>query len=242
MNSVDKFSFDFSPPWWATLALLPLLAVTGYAGLWQLDRAAEKRALFESFDSVDAESFLDEPIANEAAASLRYRRIKLYGRFDPDHQILLDSMTHAGQSGYQVLTPLHTGGKVVLVNRGWIRADADRRILPEARIAADPRTVRARVDLLPRPGLRIPSVPMDDTAAWPRRLLYPTAGEIGDQLGYAIMDYQLLLDPNEADGFVREWRPTVMRPQRHTAYAVQWFALAATLIAIYIAVNLRRRR
>ena len=70
-------------------------------------------------------------------------------------------------------------------------------------------------------------------APWPRRLLFPTTAEISAQIGpvrsTVLRDYQLLLDPNDADGYVRDWHPGGMDPTRHLGYAVQWFGLALTV-------------
>jgi len=59
-------------------------------------------------------------------------------------------------------------------------------------------------------------------------------------LDYPIAGYQLLLDPDAADGFARAWQPQVMTPEKHIAYAVQWFGLAIALFIIYIVVNLKK--
>jgi surfeit locus 1 family protein len=64
--------------------------------------------------------------------------------------------------------------------------------------------------------------------------------EIGEQLGDQPYPMQLLLDANNTDGFLRDWRPTVMGPERHLGYAVQWFGLAVTLMIIYIVVNMKK--
>ena len=53
-------------------------------------------------------------------------------------------------------------------------------------------------------------------------------------------DYQILLNPEEPDGFQRQWQPGGMGPQRNRAYAVQWFSFAAAAVVIYLVVNLRR--
>src|SRR5260370_22993896 len=50
----------------------------------------------------------------------------------------------------------------------------------------------------------------------------------------------VLLDPAEPDGSVRSWAPPGFPPMRHIGYAVQWFALALTLLVIYVVTNLRR--
>ena len=52
----------------------------------------------------------------------------------------------------------------------------------------------------------------------------------------------VLLDPAEPDGYVRSWAPPGFPPMRHIGYAVQWFALALTLLAIYVVTNIGKGR
>jgi surfeit locus 1 family protein len=85
------------------------------------------------------------------------------------------------------------------------------------------------------------ATPVSAASPWPRRLLFPTAAEIGAATGYLVRDFQVLLAAGEADGYLRDWRPTVMTPDQHLGYAVQWFALAVALVVIYAALNFRKR-
>jgi surfeit locus 1 family protein len=48
------------------------------------------------------------------------------------------------------------------------------------------------------------------------------------------------LDADEPDGFLRDWRPQLLSPEKHLGYAMQWFAMALALVVIYVVVNLRR--
>ena len=230
----------FRPPWWATLATLALAAVFLSAGAWQLRRAGEKEALFTAFSAGTAAAFLQGPLPDDAAARSRYRRIALRGRYDPAHQILLDARVLNGRSGYEVLTPMLSGGTVVLVNRGWVPAPGRRADLPDVAVDAAEREVLGQIDLLPRAALRPVAAEAPPEAGWPRRLLFPTAAEIGAALGRPVHDYQVLLDPDQDDGYRRQWRPQLMGPEQHLGYAVQWFALAAALGVIYVALNLKR--
>jgi len=140
-----------------------------------------------------------------------------------------------------VLTPLMTVFGPVLVNRGWLPASADRQRLPEIEVAADVRTIRARLDRLPRPGIRLAPTQSSADEPWPRRLLYPEAGQLRDALGLDVPGYQLLLLPGEPDGYLRDWRPAVMGPDKHVGYAVQWFSFTAAITVLYLILNLKRR-
>lgn len=227
----------FRPPWWATLGTLALGSVFLAAGFWQLARVEDKRALFAAYDAGAAAGTLPAPGPGADLEALRYRAISATGRFDARHQVLLDARTRDGQAGYEVLTPLLGEGPAVLVNRGWVAAPADRSQLPRIDVDSGPRQVTGLLDRLPRAALS--SGPAQSTG-WPRRLLYPTAANIAAAVGYPVSDYQLLLAPDAPDGLRRDWRPALMRPEEHLGYAVQWFALAATLGVIYAALNFRR--
>jgi len=220
-------------PWWAVLLTTVGVAVGSSAGLWQLGRAAEKRELEVRFAAGGTTGALQQLVANEAGAEFRYRTVRLAGRYDAEHQLLLDNISHERQPGYQVLTPFATAGGTVLVNRGWVPANGDRRILPDIRVGGEAREVLGRIDALPRPGIELAADAPPADAPWPRRLLFPTSAEASSQLGVPLRDYQLLLDPGEPDGYLRDWRPGGMGPDRHVAYAVQWFGLALTVVVIY---------
>lgn len=210
------------------------------AGFWQLRRAEEKRELFASFDAGIATAALPPPVTGDPIAGLRYRVSRAAGRYDAAHQILLDARTRNGQAGYEVLTPLIGPELTVLVNRGWVPANADRDRLPDVAVGGDQRSVTGFLDRLPRAAVTAGPAVQDSARRWPLRMLFPTAAELNAALGYSVPDYQLLLAPTEPDGYLRLWRPAVMKPEQHLGYAVQWFALAAGLVVIYVAVNLRK--
>jgi surfeit locus 1 family protein len=220
--------------------MMALLVVFARAGIWQLERAGEKedlQARFAASNVVDPETML---VANAAASEARFRKFEISGHYDSARQILLDNMTAGGQNGYHVLTPFVTADKTVMVNRGWVKADPDRSRLPDVGVDIDPRTITGRLNRFPLPGIRLEAA---DTSQdnWPRRLLFPTGEQIAANLGYDIAAYQLLLDPQAVDGYLREWKAVEIGPERNLGYAVQWFALAALTVCIYLWLGWRYR-
>jgi surfeit locus 1 family protein len=235
----------FQPPWWATLGTLVLGALFVSAGFWQLGRADEKRALFDRFATGASQPGIEPPAGDADLTALRYHAVTVAGHYDTTHQVLLDARMHDGRAGYEVLTPLlRPAGHepAMLINRGWLPADPDRRRLPDVSVAPGPRVVRGLLDELPRAGLVAGPAPAEAAPRWPRRLLYPTRAEIGTALGYPVAPYQLLLAREAPDGYLRDWRPGGMTPQQHVGYAVQWFALAGALAVLYAIVNWRKAR
>ena len=203
-------------------------------GNWQLSRAAEKRALDEDFSRGGPAL----PLPPADVALPRYQRVAANGSYDADHQFLLDNMSEAGQAGVHVLTPLLLAdGSAILVDRGWAPFGATRDALPDVAVVTTPRSVAGRLDELPRPGIEL-AAPAGK--GWPRLVSYPHMPELAAALGRELRPQEILLDPRDPDGYVRNWRLAGMTAERHLAYAIQWFAFAATAVAIWFALGLRR--
>lgn len=228
-------SLQFTPTLWPTLAFLLVFPGLLALGFWQLDRAEQKRAIFSDF----ARGAQNTVLLTNNELPARYQRVKLHGRYIGTQQFLLDNMIHDGRAGYYVLTPfVLDDGRWVLVNRGWLALQGSRRTLPDIDVGNAQRTITGRVDNLPVPGIRLDKKPPGN--GWPRLLQFPTIEQLETQLDHALLNGMILLDAQQADGYVRDWQPQIMPPQRHVGYAVTWFGLAATLLIIYIVVNTNR--
>ena len=229
----------------AIAGLLALAGACGWLSAWQLRRAAESREISARFVAAAEATALDTA-PDELTEELRFRRVAVSGRYAAEPQVLLDGRVHDDAVGYEVLTALElTDGRNVLVDRGWIRADPDRRVLPDVSVDGHPREVRGRLERLPRPGLKLGESRVVAPGDSPVILaLYPTAADIGRWLHAPVQDYELLLDADADDGFVRDWQAPVMSPERHLAYAGQWlvFGLGSIAAAVAVARSARARR
>ena len=82
---------------------------------------------------------------------------------------------------------------------------------------------------------------------WPLRVQKVDFDAIGEQLGVELAPFEIRVTPEVALGnntpLPRHWQDvTVMGPERHKAYALQWFALALAALLIYVAAALRNWR
>jgi surfeit locus 1 family protein len=238
--SIKVGSRIFAPRLLTTLLALVLIAMLISLGRWQLRRADEKRVLFESFAAgTDATRLIDLGTPRVP----RYQHIEASGHYDQTRQILIDNMVNAGRAGYFVITPFAlTGGGWVLVNRGWVALGASRAVRPTIPVTSETRRVRGRADNLPSPGIQL-GTKGKLAPPYPVVAAFPTHAELAQLLGESAWTKAtdlVLLDPVEPDGYVRSWAPPGFPPMRHIGYAVQWFALALTLLVIYVVTNLRR--
>jgi surfeit locus 1 family protein len=211
-------------------------------GFWQLGRAEQKQTLLDQYARNQQTQVEITP--QNAAALARYQRGQVTGRYDPSHQILLDNMpSHTGQPGYRVLTPLDTAAGWLLVDRGWLPMGSTRTELPDIAVGDGERTITGTIDDLPRAGLDLELPPVAANVPWPRLLSFPKQAALEQQLGRKLISGLLLLDASQPEGYDRVWEAHLgFKPERHIGYAVQWFALAAAAVIIFIIISFRTKK
>ena len=229
----------FHPPLWAVLAMMPALALLLSLGIWQLHRGQQKAELLTQYAEVALQPAV--VLDPKVAASVQPLRVRVSGRYEARHQLLLDNQSSRQRPGYQVWTPLRLeDGALVLVNRGWIpladRAHPATPPAPEGEVA-----VEGYWRALTQAGLRTDAGACSKAASFPQIVNYPRSADVACLLGENVADGELLLAPEAPGGFVREWHfDNGFPPERHYGYAAQWFALAATLLFLFIKLNLKR--
>lgn len=212
---------------------------------WQWHRAEYKEALLAGYaaQTKRAPVSLDALLSDPTLESLpSYLQVDAIGSYDPTRQVLLQDMTHDGDVGYEVLTPLlMQNGVVAMVDRGWVAGDAGGRP-PDVSVSGNPRRIVAAIGTLPQPGLKL-GQPVAPAAGWPKLMFYPTLAELRPFFGVKLMTPVLRLDPDQPDGYIRDTTLNIgLPPARHWGYAFQWLMLAVAVFAVWLVVNLRRGR
>lgn len=207
-------------------------------GFWQLQRSDEKKQM------VAAEQALakQEPILWTAHSKLplQYQRLRVSGTYLPDI-FLLDNQHQQHQFGYDVLSPLLLAdGSLLLIDRGWVAGASNRQALPSIAVPAGMQQVQGSV--------YFPSSKQWVLGpAWEKKTADITILEVIDVkwltqlLQKTVYPFIIRLDKNERHGFIRDWPIVSMPPERHVAYAVQWFAMALVILIIFIALNLKKK-
>jgi surfeit locus 1 family protein len=225
----------------AYLCLLPLLLALG---VWQLNRAEEKRVLISLKQQRQSTEILilSTTLPDTPEAHL-YKPIQAIGHYDTDHQYLLDNQVNKGRAGYFVLTPfmLKNENKAVLVNRGWLPLGKSRSGLPDIPVDSREITLNGRINRFPTVGLKLAGAEIP-TDSWPATVQVVDTQVLAKQLGYPLFGFQVELDKQADDGFTREWHETLaMTPEKHIGYAVQWFLLALTLTVLFVKYGINKK-
>lgn len=230
----------FAPSWILTVLAIALCTAFASLGRWQWERGEARAAQWAEFER-RADRIL--PLGSRSLEEVpRFQRVRISGRYDSEHQFLLDNRSYAGRPGYEVLTPFElTDARVVLVNRGWVPFTGYRERLPD--VSFEPEAslaVTGRVDELPVAGLASGRVAPARDGPWPKLTSFPSIAELSAALGRRIEPRILLLDPDEPHGYVREWRPPGIEPARHWSYAIQWWGLAILVAILWGVMSMKK--
>jgi surfeit locus 1 family protein len=203
-------------------------AVCVRLGVWQLDRLQQRRAANALVAArLDSAEVGPERLPADTAL-VRYRRVRLRGTYDFDHEIVLAGRSRQGSPGVNFLTPLRLAGSdtAVLVNRGWVYSpnaagvDATRwREAGEATVTGfattfhEPAAGRAR--LAERTVRRLDAAVLDSLVPYPLAAYYVTAtspAAFPDSAPVRLM-------------------PPPLDEGSHLSYAFQWFSFATIAVA-----------
>ena len=101
-----------------------LTAVFIALGFWQISRLGERRTFNKELRARSETAPVDIAQVPADTGAAHFRRVKLEGTYDFEHQIVLTNRTRNGSPGVNIVTPLRISGRdtAVLVNRGWIYA------------------------------------------------------------------------------------------------------------------------
>jgi surfeit locus 1 family protein len=209
------------------------------AGVWQHGRMLQKDALRTALDSARAQTPMPLPHAIDDWTLLRFRPVVLAGHFDTAQQIMIDNRQQQGQVGYHVVTPfVLDDGRTVLVNRGFIAAFADRRMLPPAPAPEGPRTLLGRLNL--------PGRYLELTHAPPQGALWQNLdpARFTAVTGINALPVVVELDATDpaGEGLARDWPTPDFGREQNMSYMVQWYLFAALAIGLWIFFTFFRHR
>lgn len=230
----------FIPNYKLTLLTAVVLPMLISLGVWQLDRAAQKRELEAAYIAQQAQPPVQ--LHRDTLSELPdYRRVVAVGKFDRDHTWLLDNKQREGRVGYEIIVPFYLrDGGVVLVNRGWIQGAELRANLPRIPYPPDEQTFFSEQTLFGE--IVTPSHhPLLNAEAaaptWPRVVMAIEPGAMGEQLGQALPSRYLRLDEASPGALITQWQAVNLSAAKHSGYALQWFAMAIALVIWFVVVN-----
>ena len=232
---IRLFKQEFSFSWLGLGGYFLLMLGLCNLGVWQLSRSEEKAQLLARQEAATHAEVIDlnrqAPLDSEA---VRYQKVSATGHYDGEHQFLVDNQILEGKPGYFVLTPfLLDSGGAVLVNRGWLALGKDRTVFPDVSIKQPAQHILGRINHFPAVGIKLKGAEIP-TNTWPALVQIVDSEVLSAKLARQLYDFQIELDADQVEGYQRLWKiNTIISPEKHIVYAVQWFGLALTLTALF---------
>lgn len=211
-------------------------------GLWQLERADEKQVLFDDF--ADNQTTAVDLNLQPSPLPDRYQTVEVTGSFTDNRYFLLDNQIWQGRVGYQVIGLLEAESLpyLVPVNMGWVTAGVDRSYLPQLDLPTGEVQIEG-LFYLPADDAFMLGDQVIEAGTWPQRIQQLKLDALSQATQLSLAPYVVLLstgyptastDSEQAEfGWPRQWQPQVMAPEKHRAYAWQWFSLAVACLLVF---------
>jgi surfeit locus 1 family protein len=223
----------FRPRLAPTLMTVPAVLILLGLGVWQVQRLHWKEGLIAQRDAMVSAPPIAPPGTLADAKANEFRHVADDGVLLNDKEIFLAAASDAGESGYQVLTPLREpGGRTIFVNRGFIPLAVKD---PAKRAAGELSGTVHIAGLLRVPPAAKPTFFLPDNRPdlnlwfWVDLPAMVKAAGVTDVAPFYI-DADTTPNPG---GWPQGGITRLELPNDHLQYAITWFCLAIALVVIY---------
>jgi len=239
--SLGKYQISIN--YWLFILFLLFQTLLNELGYWQLDRAKEKNHRIMLLKSSASQLVTDFSKITQDDL-VRFSPVRFDAFLSDDNTYLIENKIQNGNLGYHVLNLIteKSTGRNIFVNRGWINAKANRENLPKVTNPPFDWTILGRIYPINQDILSSAAVIEQFDQVY--RLPVMDVGiltKLEEKLGRKIEPFLIRLDKNQDNSFEIDWQWISMLPEKHLAYAFQWFALAFTLLIISVIASLKRK-
>lgn len=225
-------SVKYRLPLIATVITFIAVVIMFALGMWQLQRAEQKAQRLDSMAKASDSAQIGIAAVLDDLDNMQDMPIRFMATADAQHYFLLDNKIHQGRVGYQVLVPLDTVSGVVIANFGWVSASHSRDVLPAVEIGINNVVYTGVVSFPTKNSFVTETAKVDGN--WPKVLQAVDLEVLQQHYKQPILPFVVKLADDPKLGFVRKWQAVVMPPEKHLAYAVQWFLLALAAVIVFI--------
>jgi surfeit locus 1 family protein len=225
---------------WVLINVFVLALLLGLS-FWQWQRAAEKTQTLARIADWQQQGAVDiARLSTINATSRDGVQLDFMGRWLSPMVWLVDNKMVNGRIGYDVLIAVEdTSGlenaAALLVNLGWVAAPLQRDVLPAVNIPAELRVqgiFRTRIK-----GVLL-GTNIENKGVWPMRIQQVDVESLSAYFKRPLVAGLAYQEKNSP--FLLHYRPVILPPERHKAYALQWFLLAVAVVVIALVASARK--
>lgn len=222
---------------WVCVNFLAVLLLLGLS-LWQWQRAQEKYQTLEriadwkKLGAANVFSLLATSAENRDGVYMEFS-----GRWLAPAVWLLDNRLVNGRAGYDVLIAVKDISSpettpAILLNLGWVAAPASRASLPVFEV---PPVLTVQGIFRTRTKGVLLGTNIENNDHWPIRIQQVDSSLLSNAIDTSLVPGVVYQEKNSP--FVIHYRPVMLPPERHKAYALQWFLLAVAVVVVALAAS-----
>mgnify|MGYP000283024607 FL=1 len=222
---------------WLVVTVLVFSALVKL-GFWQSARALEKEQRLAQIEKLSVQNpisltqVLALPKNENSLNDINDFPVFVEGEFNRKQLFLLDNQVSKGRLGYRAYQVAITKHYAVLVSLGWVQGSVNRQELPSVEALHGLHQFTGNIRLIDV-GVLLQEQTFTDVS-WPLRVQQIELEKFSSLINRNLLPFVVYLDKNEVLGFEKSWQPIVMPPEKHRAYAFQWFSLALAWLLLML--------
>ena len=233
---MKTFLSNIRLPW----LIFTLLVFSGLVklGLWQSDRALQKEQRLATIEQLSQTQALSlTQVLAQQKNEINDLPILLEGKFDDEVLFLLDNQANKGRLGYRVYQVFNADDQAILINLGWVQGSINRQELPDVKAIIGEFQLTGHVRKIEK-GIMLMEQQLNRNN-WPLRVQQIELDKFSTLISRELLPFVVYLDKTESVGYEKNWQPIVMPPEKHRAYAFQWFSLAIAWLSLMIWASIK---
>jgi len=232
---LKNFISNIRLPW--LIFTLLVFSVLVKLGFWQIDRALQKELRISTIAHLSQTQAMSLEQVLSETNEINDLPITMNGEFDNEIIFLLDNQTNKGQLGYRIYQVFHSGNKAVLVNLGWVLGSINRKEIPNVQTITGKYNLSGHVRKIEKGIMLMEQILVKNE--WPLRVQQIELDKFSTLISRQLLPFVVYLDKTESVGYEKNWQPIVMPPEKHRAYAFQWFSLAIAWMSLMIWASIK---
>jgi surfeit locus 1 family protein len=215
-------------------------------GFWQLDRADQKKLINLAFVERQNQSpiQLNKETIQLPIKNIIWHHVTLSGDFLNDKNIILDNQIREKKAGFLIYTPFRIldSNSIILINRGWYPLSYSRSDIPDIPPIQGIQTIEGDIRQMPSSGISLGKVVIENLNNSTFRLQRMDYEVLSSLISKDLMRYEVKLRKPVFDKtYVLDTSIPVPDSDKNYGYAFQWFAMAFTLLIIFIRLGVKKK-
>jgi surfeit locus 1 family protein len=233
---LKTFLSNIRLPW----LIFTLLVFAGLVklGFWQIDRASQKEQRIDTIEQLSRVQALSlTQVLAQDNSEINDLPILLKGEFVDEVLFLLDNQANKGRLGYRVYQVFTVDERAVLINLGWVQGSINRTELPDIKAITGEFQLTGHVRKIEK-GIMLMEQKFNKNS-WPLRVQQIELDKFSTLISRQLLPFVVYLDKTDVVGYEKNWKPIVMPPEKHRAYAFQWFSLAIAWLLLMMWASIK---